>query len=55
MHQSRRIPTLLEHRGNHVFLAEVRLGDVFDAHSLRGRQCLCGFTMRSRSGSAKRA
>jgi hypothetical protein len=55
MHQSRMIPTVLEHRGNQIFLADVRLGHVLDSRSLRGRQRLCGFTnaVTQRFGKAR--
>jgi hypothetical protein len=55
MHQSWMIPTVLEHRGNEVFLADVRLGHVLDSRSLRGRQSLCGFTnaIAQRFGKAR--
>jgi hypothetical protein len=55
MHQSRMIPTRLEHRGNEVFLADVRLGNVLDSRPLGDRQRLCGFTnaVTQRLGEAR--
>mgnify|MGYP007060373433 CR=1 FL=1 len=44
MHQSRMVTTLLEHRGNEVFLWDLCLGNVLDPRPLPGRKRPCGFT-----------
>ncbi|KFB66521.1 MAG: hypothetical protein CAPSK01_004200 [Candidatus Accumulibacter vicinus] len=44
MHQSWVIATFLDHRGNDVFLPDVRLRNVLDLYPLLRRQSLCSFT-----------